>query len=230
MQYAPSSTPSPDSGSDHGHSHGHDHGGSSKTEESTVPIRELLTRDYSEETSEVDWKLLTERDDNGFLRLHYAVLDGQIPLSVGVVKRFPHLVNDCANIRKQTPLHWAVLKNRLALVILLVENGADVNALDTEGYSSLTTAVQFNLVPIAHYLVTKGARLDTIDNEGHTLMHWGAYFGHERIVDYLLVQKLSATAIDYSGRTPLHWASLKVGDLFFFFFGYFFIRKKKGSL
>jgi ankyrin repeat protein len=206
MQYKPNSTPSPDA--DHGHGHGHDHGGS-KTEESLVPIRELLTQDYTKETKDVDWSVLTERDENGFLRFHYAVMDGQIPLAIGVAKRFPVVVNDNSNIRKQTPLHWAVLKNRLALVVFLCEHGADVNVVDTEGYSALATAVQFNLVPVAHYLVTKGARLDTVDNEGHTLLHWGAYFGHERIVDYLLVQHLASNAVDYAGRTPLHWASLK---------------------
>jgi ankyrin repeat protein len=160
MQYAPSLTPAPDTtASDHGHGHSHDHGaGGEQEQESGTPIRELLSKDYSSETkdmTEADWRLLTERDENGFLRFHFAVLDNMIPLCVGLLQRYPQIVNDVANIRKQSPLHWACLKNRLAMVVLLMEHGADPNLLDTEGYTPLTTAVQFNLVPIAHYLVTK---------------------------------------------------------------------------
>ena len=126
-----------------------------------------------------------------------------------MVKHFPRLVNDAENVRRQTPLHWATLKNRLAVVVLLVEHGADPNARDSEGYTPITTAVQYNLVPIVHYLATHGGRLDLLDAEGHTLLHWAAYFGHERVVEYLLVRGLSPTAQDDAGRTPLHWAALK---------------------
>jgi hypothetical protein len=126
-----------------------------------------------------------------------------------MVKHFPQLVNDAENVRKQTPLHWAVLKNRLAVVVLLVEHGADPNLRDSEGYTPVTTAAQYNLVPIMHYLSTRGGRLDLLDTEGHSLLHWAAYFGHERVVEYLLVRGLSPTALDDAGRTPLHWAALK---------------------
>ncbi len=76
MQYVPVATPAPDD-AHHGHSHGHDHEGEAPAERQPT-IRELLTLDYSEETCNVDWSLTTERDENGFCRVHYAALDNQV--------------------------------------------------------------------------------------------------------------------------------------------------------
>jgi hypothetical protein len=88
MQYVPLATPSPDD-MHHGHSHGHDHGGEAPSEpEAELTIREQLTRDYTEETCNVDWSLTTERDENGFSRLHYAALDNQVTIIArGTVER-----------------------------------------------------------------------------------------------------------------------------------------------
>src|SRR4051812_6894503 len=78
MQYIPQATPAPDD-MHHGHSHGHDHDSDAVPElEQELTIREQLTRDYSEVMCDVDWALTTERDENGFLRLHYAALDNQV--------------------------------------------------------------------------------------------------------------------------------------------------------
>ncbi len=89
MQYVPLATPSPDD-MHHGHSHGHDHEAGPLMQGASEPeltIREQLTRDYSEETCNVDWALTTERDENGFVRLHYAALDNQVCISSESVVR-----------------------------------------------------------------------------------------------------------------------------------------------
>ena len=202
MQYAPASQPSV---ADESHSHGE--GAASHGPKET--IRERLTADYSDETAGLDWNALLIRDEAGCTRLHYAALDDQVPVTLGLLERHLDWIDNNDNSRRQTPLHWACLKGRLAIVILLMEHGADPNLQDTEGYTPLTTAVQYNFVPIAHYLIENGARLDVLDNEGHAPMHWAAYFGHERMTDHLLVRGESAKSLDYSGRTPIHWAALK---------------------
>ena len=158
---------------------------------------------------EVDLSQFEQRDENGVLRLHYAALDGQVSLVAACLLQRPDLVNERANVRRQTPLHWACMKGRMESVLLLAEKGADPNLADSEGYTPLATAVQYNLLPAVHYLAERGGNLRTVDNEGHTLLHWAAYFGYERLVDYLLARGLSATAIDYAGRSPIHWAALR---------------------
>lgn len=44
--------------------------------------------------------------------------------------------------RKQTALHFAVIKKNLALIKLLVEKDADLNILDTDGYTPLHLAIR----------------------------------------------------------------------------------------
>jgi ankyrin repeat protein len=65
------------------------------------------------------------------------------------------------NQHRRTPLHHAAAKNRLRIVQLLVELGADANATDATGATALTTASQESADPgIVTALLAAGARLD----------------------------------------------------------------------
>jgi ankyrin repeat protein len=62
---------------------------------------------------------------------------------------------------RRTPLHHAAARNRLAIVQLLLELGADLNATDATGATAVTTAAQENSNPeIASALLLAGARYD----------------------------------------------------------------------
>ena len=60
----------------------------------------------------------------------------------------------------------------LAAVKLCLEKGADVNAVNTMGFTALTGAVNRGSDDIVQLLVSKGARLDVKDKEGRDLMTW----------------------------------------------------------
>jgi len=47
---------------------------------------------------------------------------------------------DIRNIYKQTPLHFAAVYGCLEAIQLLIENGADVNAVDSSGHTPLALA------------------------------------------------------------------------------------------
>jgi ankyrin repeat protein len=65
------------------------------------------------------------------------------------------------NQHRRTPLHHAAAKNRVRIVQLLLDLGADPNATDATGATALTTASQENSDPaIASVLLAAGARLD----------------------------------------------------------------------
>jgi ankyrin repeat protein len=67
------------------------------------------------------------------------------------------------NHHRRTPLHHAVAKNRLAIVQLLLELGADPNAADATGMTALTTAAQENADPaIVSALVAAGGGFDLL--------------------------------------------------------------------
>ncbi len=74
------------------------------------------------------------------------------------------------NQHRRTPLHHAVAKNRLRMVQLLLELGADPNARDATGATALTTASQVGADrSIVAALLESGATLDFLAavNLGH---------------------------------------------------------------
>ena len=74
------------------------------------------------------------------------------------------------NQHRRTPLHHAAAKNRLRMVQLLLELGADPNATDATGATATTTASQEHADPaIIAALAEAGSRLDLIAaiNIGH---------------------------------------------------------------
>jgi ankyrin repeat protein len=67
------------------------------------------------------------------------------------------------NQHRRTPLHHAAAKNRLRMVQLLLELGADPNATDAAGATALTTASQERADPaVISALAAAGAKLDLL--------------------------------------------------------------------
>jgi ankyrin repeat protein len=67
------------------------------------------------------------------------------------------------NQHRRTPLHHAAFKNRLRMVQLLLELGADPNAADAPGATALTTAAQERADPaVVSALAAAGAKLDLL--------------------------------------------------------------------
>ena len=65
-------------------------------------------------------------------------------------------------------LHWAVLLKNFELVKLLVENGADVNAIASTGETPLHYAVLVRDTQIINFLLQKGANPNISNNKGET--------------------------------------------------------------
>jgi ankyrin repeat protein len=57
-------------------------------------------------------------------------------------------------------------------VRLCLEKGADVNAINSMGFTALTGAVNRGSDDIVEFLVKHGARMDVKDKEGRTIQDW----------------------------------------------------------
>lgn len=83
-------------------------------------------------------------------------------------------------------------------VKLCLEKGADVNAVNTMGFTALTGAVNRGSNEIVEFLVNHGARLDVTDKEGRTLQDWaeGVFLAtvppERKPATVALLQKLAA--------------------------------------
>lgn len=98
-----------------------------------------------------------------------------------------------------------------AVVLLLLDPGADANARDNAGRSPLLVYVQdvFPLLPAAaaSYLLTKGATVNAQDRWGKTALMGAALRGDAELVKLLLQHGAKVNATDAEGRTSLWYAA-----------------------
>jgi ankyrin repeat protein len=128
--------------------------------------------------SDISWVDFT--GETPFLR---AALAGDIPvmrllLEHGADPNIPTFSNTTA-LMAAAGVNWSVgqtyTESKPALmeaVKLCLEKGADVNAVNSMGFTALTGAVNRGSDDIVEFLVNHGARMDIIDKEGRTLQDW----------------------------------------------------------
>jgi len=127
---------------------------------------------------------------------HYKVFSGLTPL---------HLIfGCCADI-------WSSL---MAIVQLFVENGADVNAEDDDGYSPLHYLFFYyhqkkDLFEILQFLLENGADINVKDKDGWTPLHYlCSNYNNDNLMDivqFLVEKGADANVKDKNGETPLHF-------------------------
>ena len=71
-------------------------------------------------------------------------------------------------------LHRAAKENRVDIARALIARGADVNARDKYGSTSLEGAAFHNSLEVAGLLIERGADVNTRDKDGSTPLHWVA--------------------------------------------------------
>ena len=76
------------------------------------------------------------------------------------------------NENGQTPLHWAVLEDRIEMAKLLIASGADVGAKNKDGETPLHWAVDNDNIEIAKLLIDSGAKVNVKKRNGDTPLDW----------------------------------------------------------
>jgi ankyrin repeat protein len=113
-----------------------------------------------------------------------------------------------ADPRHCTALHFAVQGNNGALVDLLLDLGADANALDADGDSPLTWAVLAELEEMWTLLLERGAEVDLPNSYGRTpLLQVARETGNEAAARALLRYGADPDAEDRFGATSLNLAA-----------------------
>ena len=60
----------------------------------------------------------------------------------------------------------------------LINNGADLEARHSSGFTALLWAVRQGHANCTELLLERGANTGAVDNSGHAALHWAAYTGH----------------------------------------------------
>jgi ankyrin repeat protein len=104
-----------------------------------------------------------------------------------------------------TALHYAVRGGKLPLIKLLLERGAQADALDEDGLTPLLhlsrTRSKADPVPVLELLAASGADVDARDETQGTLLMYFARRGHAGAVRWLLAHGADRNARDKRGKT-----------------------------
>jgi ankyrin repeat protein len=115
--------------------------------------------------------------------LHITCYLGIVPWVVAILKKgwMPrlHKIVDEKDKNGQTPLHWAAWGGHEAVVQLLMDSGADVNAKTEDGWTALHQAARGGHEAVIRLLIAGGADVNAKTEDGRTALHQAAYRGYE---------------------------------------------------
>ena len=81
-------------------------------------------------------------------------------------------------------LYWAASEGHDEVVRLLLERGAEVDALRDSGWTPLTAAIYRGHEAVALILIEAGARRDH-ESHGENMYEWAVRHGRERVANVL---------------------------------------------
>uniref|UniRef100_A0A3Q3X142 VPS9 domain-containing protein n=1 Tax=Mola mola TaxID=94237 RepID=A0A3Q3X142_MOLML len=114
-------------------------------------------------------------------------------------------MNSC-NVDGFTPLHVAALHGRSALVALLIQHGANVNARTNQSATPLHLASQNCHVQVVRYLLECNAKLNKKDHYGNTPLILACLCGSLEAATTLLESNALVNVANLQGNTALHEA------------------------
>lgn len=135
--------------------------------------------------------------------IYHAVTTNNYQEIVRLINRHQWQANIVSLDGSATPLHWACNSSEDEIVMLLLELGANPNAISDEKGTPVHWAVsKSNLIKL-DYLIQYGANLDIQDDKGKTPLHWAVHFNSLPTVTFLVEHGANRTICDENGKTPL---------------------------
>ncbi len=131
--------------------------------------------------------LLLVTSTNGAADLFDALNNKDVEGAAAMLKADPTLANK-PDANGNPPLHFALCRNNIKIIQLLVDAGAEVNALDSNGFSPMHHAATNKNKAVIELLIAHHAKIDvTARNlDGWTPLHCAASAGNKPILALLL--------------------------------------------
>ncbi|XP_010892434.1 NF-kappa-B inhibitor epsilon [Esox lucius] len=143
-------------------------------------------------------------DRNGQTAVHLCCEHGQQAcLSVILSHNF---ISSCLEVRNYeglTPLHLAVQGRHKELARMLLDAGADINAMDIKsGRSPLIHAVENNYIDMVDFLIENDCNVNGQSYSGNTALHSACGRGQVDTVRLLLKNRADSSVKNYHNDTP----------------------------
>ncbi len=138
--------------------------------------------------------------------IHKAVEQGDLTKTQNLIAKNPELLNSQAEDGR-TPLHVAVMGGHKELAGYLIQEGANINALDKEGRTPLLNAIMFKKSDLAHMLIEMGADVKIKCKEGANAIIYALFFGPEDLIEPILDSGQDVNEIYQGGVTLMQGAA-----------------------
>lgn len=141
--------------------------------------------------------------------------DSKVPSSVQVMLLPQHRWNGYS---QKSPTHVPAISVAACLglahtVRILLENGADINAKDSNGSLVLHwAAMNSSSAPIQILLLQENVDINARNNNKETALHCAAMNGHLEVIGELCKKGIDVMARDRDGWTALDWAAIEGHD------------------
>ncbi|KAI4871242.1 hypothetical protein NFI96_019766 [Prochilodus magdalenae] len=160
-------------------------------------------------------------DRNGQNALHLCCEHGQdnclsvILAHLTLSQCCPSAFLNSTNFEGLTPLHLAVQDGNKKMAKMLLEGGADINAVDVKsGRSPLVHAVENNCMEMVHFLIENGCNVNAQSYSGNTALHSACGRGEVEAVRVLLKNGADSSLKNYHNDTAVMVAkNKKVSDV-----------------
>jgi ankyrin repeat protein len=131
--------------------------------------------------------LIREWSPDGFTVLHLAVFSGSEPTVRVVLDRSPDIeaASQSSVAKLVRPIHTAVFVRRVGLARLLLDAGADVNARESGGATTLHVVSQKGDIEMARLLLERGADPRLRDDQGRLPVDVARATGAQALVELL---------------------------------------------
>jgi ankyrin repeat protein len=134
---------------------------------------------------DADPALLDSYSDDGFPAVGLAVFFRQPELARVLIERGANVNAAARNAFRVAPVHAVAAVRDAAIMQLLIDHGADVNARQQMGYTALHTAAQHGDDVMLDLLLAAGADPRAAGDDGKTPADLAAAQGHTAIVERL---------------------------------------------
>jgi ankyrin repeat protein len=154
---------------------------------------------------------INRKDNYGLSPLHWACLEGENSIIRLFIEHGVD-VNASSTDEKMTPLHICYTSGNLESADILLENGADLGAINAWGRTPLSTGMNhvhttgFDNLSLLNKLVKLGANIDSPDKNSFTLLHKACTKGNSEVVNYLLSNGANVETKTSQGSTPIFYA------------------------
>lgn len=105
-----------------------------------------------------------------------------------------------------TPLHKAASNGQIEICKLLIEKGADIQAINNSQETPLHFASYNGHLGVAKLLINKGVDIKQQGRQGGSNLHMAAWGGHPEMIKFFIEKGINANIQDSNSDTPIIWA------------------------